>query len=74
MLAQSIQRVGLDKVAVANELSTGSFDTVIGPVKLEDNQLRQLWWAGQWQGERFVAIAPADRPGAAKPVVPKPQW
>ena len=26
------------------------------------------------QGDRFVAIAPADRPGAAKPVVPKPQW
>lgn len=74
MLAQSIERVGLDKAAVAGELSTGSFDTVIGPVKLEDNQLRQLWWAGQWQGERFVAIAPAERPGAAKPLVPKPQW
>ncbi|MGV1987240.1 amino acid ABC transporter substrate-binding protein [Agrobacterium sp. 22-221-1] len=74
MLAQSIQRVGLDKAAVASELSTGSFETVIGPVKLEDNQLRQLWWAGQWQGDRFVAIAPADRAGAAKPVVPKPQW
>lgn len=74
MLAQAIQRVGLDKAAVAAELSSGSFDTVIGPVKLEDNQLRQLWWAGQWQGDRFVAIAPADRPGAAKPVIPKPEW
>ncbi|MDS7594792.1 amino acid ABC transporter substrate-binding protein [Agrobacterium tumefaciens] len=74
MLAQSVKRVGLDKAAVAEELSTGEFDTVIGPVKLEDNQLRQLWWAGQWQGDRFVAIAPSDRTGAAKPVVPKPDW
>lgn len=74
MLAQSVKRVGLDKAAVAEELSTGEFDTVIGPVKLEDNQLRQLWWAGQWQGDRFVAIAPSDRIGAAKPVVPKPDW
>lgn len=74
MLAQSIQRVGLDKAAVSAELSGGSFETVIGPVKLEDNQLRQLWWAGQWQGDRFVAIAPADRSGAATPVIPKPAW
>lgn len=74
MLAQSIQRVGLDKAAVAKELSSGQFDTVIGPVKLENNQLRQLWWAGQWQGDHFVAIAPADRAGASKPVVPKPDW
>lgn len=74
MLAQTIQRVGLDKAAVAQELATGNFETVIGPVRLEDNQLRQLWWAGQWQGDRFVAIAPADREGAAKPVIPKPAW
>jgi branched-chain amino acid transport system substrate-binding protein len=74
MLAQAIERAGLDRQAVAAELSTGTFDTVIGEVKLENNQLRQLWLSGQWQGEQFVAIAPADRPGAAAPIIPKPAW
>ena len=74
MLAQAIQRVGLDRPAIASELATGAFDTVIGEVKLEDNQLRQLWLAGQWQGDRFVAIAPSDRPGASAPIIPKPAW
>lgn len=74
MLAQAIGRVGLDRAAVSAELSSGSFETVIGPVKLEDNQLRQLWLAGQWQKDRFVAVAPADRAGAASPIIPKPAW
>ncbi|NKN35969.1 ABC transporter substrate-binding protein [Agrobacterium sp. a22-2] len=74
MLAQAIGRVGLDREAVSAELSSGSFETVIGPVKLEDNQLRQLWLAGQWQKDRFVAIAPTDRAGAASPIIPKPAW
>jgi len=74
MLAQAIERAGLDRQAVANELASGTFDTVIGEVKLENNQLRQLWLAGQWQGDRFVAVAPADRSGAATPIIPKPAW
>ena len=74
MLEQSIGRAGLDREAVAKELSTGTFDTVIGEVKLEDNQLRQLWLVGQWQGDKFVAVAPAERAGAAAPVIPKPDW
>ena len=74
MLAQSIERVGLDRDAIAAELSSGAFDTVIGPVQLEDNQLRSLWLAGQWQGDRFVAIAPSGREGAAAPIIPKPEW
>lgn len=74
MLQQSIERVGLDRAAVAKELSAGSFDTVIGEVKLEDNQLRQLWLVGQWQGDKFVGIAPVDRQGAAAAIVPKPEW
>ncbi|WP_134680347.1 amino acid ABC transporter substrate-binding protein [Paracoccus ravus] len=74
MLAQAVSRVGLDREAVAGELASGSFDTVIGEVKLEDNQLRQLWLVGQWQGDKFVGVAPADRTGAMAPVIPKPAW
>ncbi|MCA0994481.1 MULTISPECIES: amino acid ABC transporter substrate-binding protein [Roseobacteraceae] len=74
MLEEAVKRVGLDHEALAQELSTGSFETVIGEVKLEDNQLRKLWWVGQWQGEHFVAVSPADQTGAAAPVIPKPEW
>ena len=74
MLAQAIGRVGPDRGAVAAELSTGSFDTVIGEVKLQDNQLRDLWLVGQWQGDKFVGIAPSDRHGAEPAIIPKPNW
>ena len=74
MLQQAIERVGLDREAIADELSTGTFETVIGEVKLENNQLRDLWWTGQWQDGRFVAIAPSEKAGASQPIVPKPAW
>lgn len=74
MLQQSIERVGLDRAKVAAELSSGSFDTAIGKVKLEDNRLRKLWWTGQWQDGHFVGVGPADRQGASKPMIPKPVW
>ncbi|NQW01302.1 MAG: twin-arginine translocation pathway signal protein, partial [Rhodospirillales bacterium] len=73
-LEQAIGRVGLDRDAVAREIASGEFDTVVGKIKLVDNQLRTLWLAGQWQNGKFVAIAPAGRAGANQPVLPKPDW
>lgn len=74
MLEQAIGRVGLDHGDLAADLSSGTFDTVIGQVKLEDNQLRDLWTVGQWQNGAFVGVGPADKAGAAAPVIPKPEW
>ncbi|MEZ5863227.1 MAG: ABC transporter substrate-binding protein [Geminicoccaceae bacterium] len=74
MLAQAIERVGLDHEALAQELSSGTFETIVGEVKLEDNQLRDLWWVGQWQGGAFRAINPPDKEGASDPIIPKPEW
>ena len=74
MLAQAVERVGLDHSALAAELSNGSFDTIVGEVKLENNQLRDLWWVGQWQGGAFRAVNPGDRAGASAPIIPKPEW
>ena len=74
MLEQAIERVGLDHADLAEELSNGSFETVIGDVTLEDNQLRDLWWVGQWQDGAFSAVNPADREGASAPIIPKPEW
>lgn len=74
ILQQAIEKVGLDRAAVTKELSTGSFDSIIGPVKLQDNQYKQLWLVGQWQNGEYYGIGPADREGAAKPLFPKPAW
>ena len=75
MLEQAIGRVGLDHGALANELSSGTFDTIIGSVTLEDNQLRDnLWWVGQWQGGQFQGVMPTAAPGSVDAIIPKPEW
>ncbi len=74
MLEQAIARAGLDHEAVTKELSTGTFETVLGTTKLENNQLRNIWWAGQWQDGAFVAVAPDSRAGAGQVSLPKPAW
>lgn len=75
MLQQAIERVGkIDRAAVTKELNTGTFDTVLGPVKLENQMLTKLWHVGQWQNGQFVAVAPTTRAGAKPAVIPKPAW
>jgi branched-chain amino acid transport system substrate-binding protein len=71
MLEQAVARVGLDHAALARELSTGSFETVVSTVTLQDNQLRDLWWVGQWQVGAFRAVNPADKDGASTPDRPQ---
>jgi branched-chain amino acid transport system substrate-binding protein len=75
MLEQAIERVGkLDRAAIIKELQTGTFDTVLGKVKLVDNMMQDNFWLiGQWQDGFFVGLAP-QRAGAGTPVVPKPAW
>lgn len=74
ILQQSIARRGLDRDAVTEEIATGTFDTVIGKIKLEGNRMVDLWTLGQWQGGIFVGVIPADRAGALAPLLPKPAW
>jgi len=75
MLEQAIERVGkLDRAAIIKELQTGTFDTVLGKVKLVDNMMQDNFWLiGQWQDGFFVGLAP-QRAGVGTPVVPKPAW
>jgi branched-chain amino acid transport system substrate-binding protein len=75
MLEQAIERVGkIDRAAIIKELQTGTFDTVLGKVKLVDNMMQDNFWLiGQWQDGFFVGVAP-QRPGVGTPVVPKPAW
>ncbi|MNV76567.1 hypothetical protein D3C71_1699250 [compost metagenome] len=75
VLQQAIERVGkIDRAAVTQEIRTGSFDTIIGPVKLENQMLTKLWYVGQWQNGEFYGIAPSNRAGAKPAVIPKPAW
>lgn len=75
MLQQSIERVGkIDREAITKELQTGTFDTVLGPVKLENNQLKGLFVVGQWQNGVFQGIGPKTREGAQPAIIPKPAW
>ncbi|UYV38025.1 amino acid ABC transporter substrate-binding protein [Rhodobacteraceae bacterium D3-12] len=75
MLEQSIERVGLDKAAVAKELSSGTFSTVLGAeTRLENNQLRAINWVGQWQDGQFVAVSAKGGAGTAAVKLPKPGW
>jgi branched-chain amino acid transport system substrate-binding protein len=75
MLEQAIERVGkIDRAAIIKELQTGTFDTVLGKVKLVDNMMQDNFWLiGQWQDGFFVGVAP-QRAGVGTPVVPKPAW
>ena len=75
MLQQAIERVGkIDREAVIKDLQTGTFDTVIGKIKLENNMPTKYWWVGQWQGGEFYGVGPAANEGARSAVVPKPAW
>jgi branched-chain amino acid transport system substrate-binding protein len=75
ILQQAVERVGdIDREAISAEISTGEFDTIIGKVKLVDNQLRSLWTVGQWQDGKFVGLAHTERDASREPIVPKPAW
>jgi branched-chain amino acid transport system substrate-binding protein len=75
MLQQAIERVGkIDRAAVIKELQTGTFETILGQVKLENNLYKENWWVGQWQHGEFRGIAPSTLPAAQQIMFPKPEW
>src|SRR3954454_15174242 len=75
MLEQAVEKVGkIDREAIIKELSSGTFDTVIGKVKLENNiPVNAFPLIGQWQKGFFTGVAPSG-PGMAAVIVPKPAW
>ena len=75
MLQQAVEKVGkIDRPAIIKELQTGTFDTVLGKIKLENNMPKDAFWLiGQWQNGFYTGVAP-QRAGAAAAIVPKPAW
>ena len=75
ILQQAIERVGrVDRAAVIKEIQTGAFDTIVGPVKLQNNLRVDGWQVGQWQAGEYYGLAPATLPGARPVMFPKPAW
>jgi len=70
MLEQAIERVGkIDRPAIIRELQTGTFDTVLGKIKLENNMPKDAFWLiGQWQNGFFTGVSP-QRAGASPLVI-----
>lgn len=75
ILQQAIERVGkIDRAAVIKEIQTGTFDTIIGKVKLKDNLRVDAWQVGQWQDGEYYGLYPENLPGARPVKFPKPAW
>jgi len=75
MLQQAIEHVGdIDRASVIRELQSGTFQTILGTVKLENNLYKGGYGVGQWQGGEFYGIAPGTLPGAREVEFPKPNW
>lgn len=75
MLQQAIEHVGkIDRPAVIKELQTGTFETILGSIKLKENLYTSPWYVGQWQNGQYYGIAPAALPGAHPVMFPKPPW
>lgn len=72
VLEQAIAQVGLDRPALIRAIGSGTFETIVGTIRLENNQRIMQPWVGQWQGEDFVAVGGG---GTLQPMqFPKPAW
>ncbi len=75
VLQQAIERAGtVDRKAVAEQIRTGTFDTVIGKFKLKDRIWAEASEVGQWQDGVFQPVHPADAIGLKPVRFPKPKW
>lgn len=75
MLQQAIEKVGdVDRKKVIAALKSNTFDTIVGPVKVDKQLIVNAWLAGQYQSGQWVGLAPAGKTGARPPVFPKPKW
>ena len=62
----------IDRAAVIKEMQTGTFDTIIGKVKLENNlPTRISGWSASGRAATSSASRPAGNEGARTPVVPE---
>lgn len=74
VLGQAIEAAGSkDKAKVIEAIKAGTFDTVMGEMKLSDNVNHNVYTTGQWHDGVFHAVAADGLPVATEPVK-KPNW
>jgi branched-chain amino acid transport system substrate-binding protein len=75
VLEQAIVKVGsLDREKIRDVLATGTFTTVVGPVKFDGMfNVQSPGEVGQWQNGEFEVVAAKEK-RTASPIVPKPPW
>ncbi len=74
ILEQAIEGVGsLDREAVTQYIKDNTFDTVMGPIKFDNQNSSKFWAVGQWQDGVFRGVVGSDIDGAV-PVIEKEGW
>ncbi|SDO63957.1 branched-chain amino acid transport system substrate-binding protein [Lutimaribacter pacificus] len=74
-MEQAIARTGsLNGDVVADEMKTGTFDTVLGEINLGSQMMPNIFKAGQISNGYVVGLGPLGVPGRGEFVVPKPAW
>ena len=75
VLQQAVEKAGtLDRVAIRNVIASETFNTVIGPVRFENQfNVQSPGEVGQWQNGKYEVVAGKEKRTAA-PIYPKPAW
>ena len=75
ILEKAIEKVGsIDRKAIRDTIATETFDTIIGPVKYENQiNIQSPGEVGQWQKGSFEVVAAKEK-RTATPIYPKPPW
>lgn len=75
VLEQAIVRAGtLDRRMIRAVIASETFDTVIGPVKFENQfNVQSPGEVGQWQNGAYEVVAGKEK-RTAQPIYPKPAW
>jgi len=75
VLQQAIEKSGtLDRRKIREVIARETFDTVIGPVRFENQfNVQSPGEVGQWQKGQFEVVAAKEK-RTAEPIYPKPPW
>lgn len=74
-MEQAIERTGsLEGDVIAEEMKTGTFDTVLGEINLGSQMMPGIFKAGQYRDGYVVGLGPRDVPGRGEFQMPKQPW
>jgi branched-chain amino acid transport system substrate-binding protein len=74
ILREAIERAGLDRKAIRDDIASHEFATLIGPVSYKDGVMaRDSGTLSQWQNGSYELVWPPSS-ATKQPVYPKPEW